>query len=230
MADGRDMVSSIRVLAAAGAIALHLIAELIAPSRCAACDGPVRRTSLFCEACASTVERTDITGVTTRAGSWVAAFEYGGAIATAISRLKYQDRSDLGPRLGRAMDHAARRFEGAIDLVVPVPLHPRRLSERGYNQAALLAAPVARRLGVPLEAGALRRVHETSQQVGRDRQSRLLNVDGVFAAHNRAIAPDARILLVDDVRTTGATLHACARAFHQLGAHQVFALVLARRA
>jgi len=217
----------LRVLGAAGTIGLNLLGELIAPTRCAACDGSVRQRSLFCAACAATIVRA---GVGEAAGPCVAAFEYGGAIATAIGRLKYEDRADLGPRLGRAMEQVAARFAGAVDVVVPVPLHPRRLADRGYNQAALLAAPVARRLGVGTCPRVLDRVRDTPQQVSMDRASRLLNVAGAFVARERTIAEDARILLVDDVRTTGATLEGCVRALHEAGARAVFALVLARRA
>lgn len=218
------MGAPLRILAAAGAVALNLFGELIAPSRCAACDAPLRRSSVFCGACASTVERATESG-----GACVAAFDYGGAIATAIARLKYEDRADLAPRLARAMDPVARSFEGAVDVVVPVPLHPRRLAERGYNQAALLATPIAHRLGVSSKAGALARVRDTPRQVDMDRERRRTNVAGAFAARERLVR-GARVLLVDDVRTTGATLDGCARALHEVGARDVRALVLARRA
>jgi len=220
------MVTALAAVARVGSIAIDLAAELVAPTRCAACDGTVRRRGLFCLACASTVER---------AGGdddprCVAAFEYGGAIATAIARLKYQERADLASRLGRAMEQAARRLDGSVDLVVPVPLHPRRLAERGYNQAALLAGPIARALGVRTRAGALVRVRDTPQQVAMDRESRLSNVDGAFAVRERSKVTGKRVLLVDDVRTTGATLDGCARALHEVGVQRAFALVLARRA
>ena len=211
----------------AGAIVVNLVGELIAPTRCAACDGAVRQRSLFCAPCASTIERA---GAGDGRGTHVAAFEYGGAVATAIGRLKYEDRADLAPRLARAMAEAAQAFSGAIDLVVPVPLHPRRLAERGYDPAALLAAPVARRLGVPSRPCALARMRETPQQVVMDRASRLLNVAGAFAVREHTTVAGARVLLVDDVRTTGATLDGCARALHEVGARAVLALVLARRA
>lgn len=208
-----------------GAIVIELAGEVVAPTRCAACDGSVLRRSLFCGACASTFERAD-----GEQGTDVAAFEYGGAIATAIGRLKYEDRADLAPRLGRAMAQAALSFEGAIDVVVPVPLHPRRLAERGYNQAALLAAPLARRLGATMVASALARVRDTPQQARMDRESRLANVASAFVCRETDAASDKRILVVDDVRTTGATLAGCVRALHEVGARRVSTLVLARRA
>ncbi|MBX3197735.1 MAG: ComF family protein [Labilithrix sp.] len=150
-------------------------------------------------------------------------------MATAIARLKYQERSDLAPRLGRAMLTAAERARGAVDLAVPVPLHPRRLAERGYNQAALLAAPVARRLGIAFAPRALVRSRDTPRQVALDREQRVVNVAGVFAARERSRLSGARVLLIDDVRTTGTTLARCADALHDAGIASVQALVLARR-
>jgi ComF family protein len=157
----------------------------------------------------------------------VAAFEYGGALATAITRLKYSDRADVAPRLARAMLGHARRV-GPVDLVVPVPLHPRRLADRGYNQAALLAVTVARALGAPLVTQALRRIRDTPNQASQGRAPRLANVRGAFLAVPSLIR-GRRVLLVDDVRTTGATLSACREGLQAAGARHVSALVLARR-
>lgn len=148
-------------------------------------------------------------------------------MATAILRLKYAERPDLGPRLGLAMVGAAGGSRGAIDLVVPVPLHPKRLAERGYNQAALLAAPVAAALEVPLAPRLLRRRSDTPRQAILDRGARMANVREAFVA--REPAHGKRILLVDDVRTTGATLGACAAALRAAGASRVDTLALAQR-
>ena len=127
----------------------NLLGEIVAPSRCAACDLRVAGGTLFCPPCSTTIEPTD---PWSQSGGCLAAFEYGGAIATAIARLKYEDRPDLAPRFSASLVQAARSLRDAVDLVVPVPLHPRRLADRGYNQAALLAAPVARSLSVRLAA------------------------------------------------------------------------------
>lgn len=115
-----------------------------------------------------------------------------------------------------------------VDVVAPVPLHPRRLAERGYNQAALLASPVARGLRVPLVPRALTRVDDTPQQVMLDRAARLVNLEGAFSAA-RARVRGTRVLLVDDVRTTGATLDACTNVLREAGAIDVLSLVLAIR-
>jgi ComF family protein len=203
-------------------LALHLaaalFAELVAPSRCAACDGRVLPRVLFCPPCAASVHRSEGHG----------AFEYGGAIATAIMRLKYLDRADLAPRLALAMVPACPDNARSFDLVVPVPLHPRRMAERGYNHAALLAGPVARGLGLELSPRALVRIRDTPRQASLDRAARLENLRDAFAAR-ADLAGGARIVLVDDVRTTGATLEACTAALRAAGAEEVLPLTLACR-
>lgn len=148
-------------------------------------------------------------------------------MATAILRLKYEERPDLGPRLGLAMVTVADHARGAVDLVVPVPLHPKRLAERGYNQSVLLAAPIARALEVPLAPRLLRRRSDTPRQAALDRPTRLVNVRDAFVA--RAPTQGRRVLLIDDVRTTGATLRACAAVLRGAGASRVLTLALARR-
>ncbi len=199
---------------------LNLASELVGPSRCAACDEPTGPNVLFCVGCAATVVRCP---------EDEAAFEYGGALASAIQRLKYGGRPDLGPALGRVMLATAGR-RSPIDLVVPVPLHPRRLVERGYNQSALLAGPIAELLGAPLLPRALVRLRDTEQQVRLERGTRLLNVAQAFAARMTDRLCGARVLLVDDVRTTGATLAACTMTLEAAGARDVVAVVLARKA
>ena len=197
------------------------LADTLAPPTCSACDVRVGRGSVFCVSCAAAV---------TRAGpSPVVAFSlYGGPIATALRRLKYGDRSDLARPLGHLLRRAARDAALHADLVVPVPLHPARLAERGYNQAALLAAAAARELGAPLEARALLRTRHTSQQARLPRSGRLSNVAGAFRVRVPARVQGRRIVLVDDVATTGATIAACIAALREGGADTVTALVVAR--
>ncbi len=203
--------------------------ELLAPLRCASCEERVGPKALFCESCAPSTHR--IRPWDERTAGHLSVFEYGGAVSTAIARYKYSGRSDLGPRFGKAMAHAARQLRSAVDVVVPVPLHPRRLVERGYNQAALLAAPIARALCVEHLPRALVRTRDTPKQASLERIDRLSNVQGAFIARPRARRRLAgqRVLLVDDVRTTGATLEECAIALQKGGARQVMAFVLATR-
>jgi ComF family protein len=194
---------------------MRWLADLVAPSRCAACDGTT--SLLFCEACAPTIES---------APSSEAAFVYGGAIAEAIVRLKYAGRSDLAARLGYAMcERAPPRCD--VDLVVPVPLHPMRAAERGFNQSALLARPLARHLGVPLGARVLERVRDTPKQAALDRAGRHHNVAAAFRCRDPRAIRGRRIVLVDDVRTTGATMAECRIALEKAGAQAILPYVLA---
>lgn len=128
---------------------------------------------------------------------------YQGPMADAIRRFKYADQRQLLRHFRPLLTAAAQPYAGLIDAVVPVPLHPCKLRERGWNPAALLARPIATALGVPFRTDVLRRVRETAVQAGLSREARAQNIRGAFKARP---AQPARILLVDDVRTTGATL------------------------
>jgi len=109
-----------------------------------------------------------------------------------------------------------------------VPLHPSRLRWRGFNQAALLAAPVARRLGCKLDVRSLIRVVATTPQTAKDIQTRRRNVRNAFAVRRPGRIANRRVLLVDDVMTTGATANECARTLRAAGARSVDVLTLAR--
>jgi ComF family protein len=189
---------------------------LLAPPRCVGCEEPDR--SVFCDTCESLLER---------AAASSAVLHYGGPIADAIHRFKYQDRSDLADALGSLMAEAAGRWSGRVDGVVPVPLHWRRRRSRGYDQAALLAKPIAKSLVVPALLRGLRRVRHTPSQVDLPYHARQRNVAGAFAPARLGRA--RRVLLVDDVRTTGATLNAASRALFMGGVDEVHTLVLATR-
>ncbi len=207
--------------------ALDLLGALVAPERCAACDARVVPRTVFCPACAATA-LLDRTRVGPGAASAHAPFLYGGSIATAISRFKYQGRADLARPLSHLLLRAAPRLRPlGVDAVVPIPLHRARLVERGFNQAALLARPLARRLGASFEPRALMREVATEVQASLDRTARQDNVRGAFAARGGALAGRC-VLLVDDVTTTGATLAAATHAVQRAGAARVHAVVLAR--
>lgn len=191
---------------------------LLAPPRCAGCEEPSESSAIFCASCASLVERFSGPG---------AVFEYGGPVSVAIQRFKYEGRSELAAPLGALMAHAAQCWAGEVDAVVPVPLHWRRRRERGYDQSALLAGPVAKALGViPLRRG-LCRVRNTASQAELPHRERQTNIAGAFAPSR--LRGRQRVLLIDDVRTTGATLRAASEALRAGGVLEVHTLALAAR-
>jgi ComF family protein len=159
-----------------------------------------------------------------------AAVRYDDVARTLVHALKYHDRTDLAPTMGRWMARAGHELLGAADVLVPVPLHWRRGWSRRYNQSGALAQAIGRQSGVKVAAEALRRVRATEQQIGLSRAQRASNVQGAFkvAADRMADIQGRRVVLVDDVLTSGATSDACARALLRAKAAQVDVLVFAR--
>jgi len=159
-----------------------------------------------------------------------AAVRYDDIARTLVHALKYGDRLDLAPTLGRWMMQAGGALLAEADALVPVPLHWRRLWWRRFNQSAALAAVVAAQTKLPVAHAALARVKATRQQVGLTKSERADNVQGAFRVRSeaRADVKDRRLVLVDDVLTSGATVDACARALLRAGAAAVDVLVFAR--
>jgi ComF family protein len=154
---------------------------------------------------------------------------YEGTLRALIQRLKYDGFRPLAKPLGRFLAEAAQRLERqSFDVLVPVPLHPRRERRRGFNQAFLLAAQVSRLRKIPLAAGDCVRVRDTPPQTGLRAAERRKNVAGAFHVPKPQRVRDCRVLLVDDVLTTGATAHACALALREAGAAGVWVATLAR--
>lgn len=159
-----------------------------------------------------------------------AAVRYDDVARTLVHALKYQDRTDLAPTLANWMTRAGAELLGEADVLMPVPLHWRRGWTRRYNQSGALARAISRRAAIPFDGDALRRVKPTRQQVGLSRSERARNVQGAFQIppERKARVQGRRIVLVDDVLTSGATVDACARALLRAGAANVDALVFAR--
>jgi ComF family protein len=159
-----------------------------------------------------------------------AAVRYDDVARTLVHALKYHDRTDLAPAMGRWMARAGEELLGEADVLVPVPLHWRRGWSRRYNQSGALACVIERQCGVPVARDVLRRIRPTQQQVGLSRSQRASNVQGAFkVSPEKAHAIQGRrVVLVDDVLTSGATTDACARALLRARAAQVDVLVFAR--
>jgi len=155
-------------------------------------------------------------------------YRYEGVMEQAIRLFKYQRKDALADPLADLMLAWADRLP-PVDLVMPVPLHPSRLRTREFNQSLLLADRIARRLKLPLSFEHLERIRATRPQTELDRTDRARNVRRAFAVREPDGVKGRRVLLVDDVLTTGATVNDCARALKRAGADSVTVLTLARR-
>ena len=239
-------------VAAAVRAGLGLVADVALPQLCAACREPVEGAGL-CAACWGKLafiappycERLGIPFPFDGGPGLLsmeaiadppayerarAAVRYDDIAKTLVHGLKYGDRLDLAPMMGRWMAIAGRTLVAEADALVPVPLHWRRLWARRFNQSALLAEIIAKTSGRTVAHAALKRVKATPQQVGLGKSERSENVQGAFRvpAHGRAEVAGRRLVLVDDVLTSGATVDACSRALLRAGAASVDVLVFAR--
>lgn len=154
---------------------------------------------------------------------------FGPEVRSLTHALKYSFRESLAVPLGEMMSEAYRRYPELHDsqLIIPVPLAKKRFKARGFNQSALLARTMSEILALRMEEGALAKVRETPAQALLDREQRLANLANAFAAET-SIVKGKRILLIDDVATTTATLEACAATLTAAGARRVKGLTLAR--
>ena len=217
------------------------LAAALFPPRCAACGRP---GAAVCQPCLATAEplahpqcRQCARPLTygdqcarcrleqRRVDHLYAAYAYTPPILQAVHRFKYANKRYLAADLA-ALAMSALPPDLQVDCVVPIPLAPSREHQRGYNQSQLLAAEVARRLRRPLDGAVLVRLRDTPPQTSLPRARRLSNVRGAFRALRKLSG--VRILLVDDVTTSGATIEAATRALRRRGALWVGALVLAR--
>ncbi len=227
------------------------------PRHCYHCDAPIEqpRARILCRDCYDVLKADRITGsvcatcglplegaasdevecvscrLQKRHFEAARAFTaYAGPASSVIKSYKFKGDYFLGPRFLRGMLAQGWLPDGigAPDAVMPVPLHPRRRRERGYDQALLLARVLARRFGCRLARGALVRTRYTSQQSLLPVTQRWDNVRGAFAVTRPALVEGKRLLLVDDVLTTGMTAEECAKALKKAGATRVEVLALAR--
>lgn len=153
--------------------------------------------------------------------------DYTGVIRDCIHALKYENNQSLGEFFSDGLAAVVVAAGWSPDLVMPVPLSPQRMIERGYNQAACLAKPLAARLGIRYHPFGIERTRNTASQVGLSGEARRRNVAGAFSAIPEIVA-GKHVLLIDDVMTTGSTLEACARVLTDAGAGAVYGLTLGR--
>jgi ComF family protein len=234
----------------------HLLLGWVLPARCHACARYLRRESnpSFCRDCWGTVSLIDgpccprcgkpfaseaalshspghLCGDCRerlpRFDRAVAAGWYEGVLAEAIHLFKYRGRTLLGRPLGALLVNTIERIPDT-DCLVPVPLHPSRLREREFNQALLLCDILGSKSGLPVIPDALQRTRETPPQIGLSRLDRRRNVRRAFVPRRPERIEGRRILLIDDVFTTGSTANDCARALKRAGAESVSVLTVAR--
>ena len=197
----------------------------LAPPQCRLCGYPLPHAlpdAPLCGACAVEPPAFD------RAR---AALRYDEGARSLILAFKHADRTDSAPAFGRWLARAGAELLATADLIAPVPLHRWRLLRRGYNQAAVLARALARETGLPLAPDLLQRRRATRSQQGLSGQARLANITvGAFRPHpwHHGRLRGRRVVLVDDVLTTGATVGACAQVLRKAGATAVDVLTLAR--
>jgi ComF family protein len=184
-------------------------------------SGDVEQGRLLCPECQTRAWGFD------RARSFA---EYKASLVRAIVMLKFEQIEPLGTWFADRLREIATRERIEADLVVPVPLHRQRQRERGYDQADLIARPLSRQLGLPYRAVLLVRTRPRPNKQILSLEERWESVRGAFATRPGSQVDNLRVLLVDDVMTTGATLDACSRALRAAGAKSVIGLTVARAA
>jgi ComF family protein len=242
---GKDAAGALRSAAA-------VVADLVVPPLCLACHRPVSSHDAICARCWSDIDFIraplcdrlgiplpfDIGGTMISAAAAAdppdyerarAVARFDGVMRELVHDFKFRDRHDARRLFGRWLAEAGAALLADADFVVPVPLARARLAIRRFNQAAMLAQEVARLTRRRYEPLALQRIKRTQSQVGLSRQQRRENVAGAFAVAEAAKPQlaGAKVVLLDDVITTGATARACARVLKRAGAAQVDVLALA---
>jgi len=234
---------------------LEALTDLIYPAHCLMCEThlPNRSTVHLCEICREEISTFD-GNVCLKCGHpcgphvpsekrcpncynrrlhfarAVSVGRYSGTLKDLIWGLKFRRDPVYAVPLSRLMSDTVRRhgLERDADIVVPVPLHRKRRAERGFNQAEALAQELARELGLRLSLENLRRIRPTPSQTRFNRQQREQNVKGAFAAARPGEYAERRLILVDDIMTTGATTSECAKTLYAAGARSVAVVTAAR--
>ena len=208
--------------------ALQSVLDLVFPPQCASCKqhGSILCSSCFASLLPSTLlpPRHDIHDI----HEIYTVNMYQGTLRTCIHALKYEGMTRLAEPLGTLLAQLYLSYHVGTNVLIPVPLHPERQKQRGYNHAELLAQVCATHTGVPSAPHVLTRTRATLAQVGLTAEQRQHNMVNAFHVSATQAIAGRRIVIIDDVCTTGATLEACANVLLRAGAVSVDALVLAR--
>ncbi len=207
--------------------ALQSVLDLVFPPQCAGCN---QAGTILCNQCLTSIcphallpPRYDVPGI----HAIYAVNTYQGTLRTCIHALKYEGNTRLAQPLGMLLAQLYLSYHVGGDMFIPVPLHSERYKQRGYNHAELLARICAEKTGIPFASHLLVRTRATLAQVGLTAEQRQHNMVNAFHVPTTKAIFRRRIVIVDDVSTTGATLAACASSLLQAGASSVQALVLA---
>ncbi len=198
--------------------------DLIFPPLCLHCG---RVDAMFCARCYDQLAQHPLRSTHTHQDGLTiyATGTHAGILQSAVQALKYHGVRTIAPYLAQRMTLMITQQNLTFDTIIPVPLHTHRLRQRGYNQAKDLADALGEQTGHPVQSQAIRRIRDTRSQVGLDYPQRQANMQDAFLASAEEVRGQ-KILLIDDVQTTGATLVACADAIHRQGADAVYGLTV----
>jgi len=192
--------------------------SIVAPPLCPLCGRP-QLSGILCPSCIKW--QAEIDGIRS-------PFRFEGVTRLAVHQLKYRNLRTLAAPLAQMLDDYLVRYPLPGDVLVPVPLHPKRLKERGYNQSALLACELGKLNNLPvMEDCLVRKQHTSPQAKTATVEERRSNVSEAFICSNDGLR-NRQVILIDDVATSGATLNACAQSLKSAGAQSVWGLVMAR--
>jgi len=196
------------------------IMQLLPGSTCTTCGRPLggKYKMGMCSECKDTEIYFD---------GACSVFEFSGIVQSALHRFKFEGEVDMAEAFGLYMAKKLKERKWKIDVILPVPLHEKRMSDRGYNQSYLLSAEIGRECGIDVLDGALIRKRHTESQVSLPKFGRIHNVKGAFAMVDSKCIKGKSVLIVDDIMTTGATLNECSRILRESGARNIYCITAA---
>lgn len=202
--------------------------DLVLPPVCYVCGNPCSGRYGLCEDCLAKINYCECKE-NFKENGWSCCY-YKDALKECIHLFKYKGYVGLADIFGDIMASFVKKngIGKETDLIVPVPVHPAKRRERSYNHAEVLAASLSRAAGIPVDARSLKKIRWTTSQSELDRKKRLDNVKDTFLVVNRSVFSEKRVLLVDDVYTTGATINECTKALLEAGASKICFLTLAK--